>query len=714
MDQYNPKIIEKKWQEEWEKKGLSSTPVDATRDNKMYVLPQLPYPSGSGLHAGHAEVYAACDIYARFLRMQGKKVLQVFGLDSFGLPAENYAIKTNVHPRETINKAGEMFCEQVRSLGISVDWDRFVRSSDPNYYQWTQWFFLLMYKRGLAYRKKQSVNWCDSCKTVLANEQVTPQGMCERCETVVIQKEMEQWYLKITEYAERLLEGLDRIDWPEETKQRQRNWIGRSEGAEILFRIPCGTCGKKPVGQTISCADDKTVAVFTTRPDTIFGTTYLVLAPEHPFIQNQKSKIKNWNEVQAYIEKTGKKTELDRQIEKEKTGVELEGIQAINPVNGEGIPIWIADYVLATYGTGAIMAVPAHDERDFAFAKKFGLKIRQVVDPTEYFVAVDKANVDFKKLNEYRKTIFVNEIVFGAEGQFTLAVRNKKIMNKIVQNCITRGGVKGIYSSGEESVQDWYKTEEEKEYRPFLDEATAINSDFLNDLETKEAKEKIIQHLEAERMGKRHIQYKLRDWSVSRQRFWGAPIPMIYNEQRAKNKKHYLFLHGYRAHGSDCFRSWLKHELEKQGHIVWAEDLPNTDKPHIDEQVDFVLRTADLSEDTVIVAHSHGGGVAFRLLEKTKQKIAKVVLVDCFYKPEFTDKKRPDVEKSDTWTFDFEKIRAAADEFVIVHDRDEKTISKKQAEEMAELLGARLIFETPQERHFTGAKKKRILGKKGF
>jgi len=236
MDKYNPKSIEQKWQSYWEENKTFSTPTDATSENKYYILPQLPYPSGSGLHVGHAEVYTACDIYARYQRMKGKKVLQVFGLDSFGLPAENYAIKTNVHPKETIDQTGANFVEQVKKLGASVDWDRFVRSSDPEYYKFTQWFFLLMYERGLAYRKTQAVNWCDSCKTVLANAQVVD-GHCERCDTVVVQKDMEQWYLKITDYAEKLLEGLDRIDWPEETKKRQKDWIGKSMGASIAFDV---------------------------------------------------------------------------------------------------------------------------------------------------------------------------------------------------------------------------------------------------------------------------------------------------------------------------------------------------------------------------------------------------------------------------------------------------------------------------------------------
>ena len=468
MDQYNPKEVEQKWQKRWEEQGLFKTPKDAGKNNKMYILPQLPYPSGSGLHVGHAEVYTACDIYARYQRMTGRKVLQVMGWDAFGLPAENYAIKTNIHPRISTNKAIDTFREQIKILGVSVDWDREVGSHNPDYYKWTQWFFLLMYKRGLAYRKKQSVNWCDGCKTVLANEQVTTEGKCERCETIVVQRDMEQWFLKITDYADRLDKDLDRVDWPAETKQRQRNWIGRSEGATIRFPIVIpseveGSLGIKSKRDSSTALrsgrNGSVVEVFTTRPDTVFGATYLVLTPEHELIQSLKSEVKNWKEVEKYIAETKLKTELDRQTQKEKTGVELKGIKAINPASGEEIPVWIADYVLATYGTGAVMAVPAHDERDFEFAKKFGLEIKMVVCPN------------------YPEPVC-----------------------PILENA-------------------------------FVGEGHAVGSDFLDSLPTKDAKKKIIQWLEKNGHGEKKVTYKLRDWSVSRQRFWGAPIPMLYDEK---------------------------------------------------------------------------------------------------------------------------------------------------------------------------------------
>ncbi|MCX6781903.1 MAG: leucine--tRNA ligase [Candidatus Magasanikbacteria bacterium] len=466
MKSYDPKKIEKKWQKRWEKEKLFATPSETTREDKYYILPQLPYPSGSGLHVGHAEVYAACDIYARYKRMTGKKVLQVIGWDAFGLPAENYAIKTNVHPRKSTDQAIDMFRRQIQLLGVSVDWSREVGSHNPDYYKWTQWFFLLFYKRGLAYRKKQAVNWCDSCKTVLANEQVTGDGKCERCDTVVEQKEMEQWYLKITDYADRLLEDLDKLDWPEETKKRQKDWIGRSEGAEVQFTVIARSeTTKQSRGIAASSAsqsprDDNSITVFTTRPDTLFGSSFMVLAPEHLLVQNLKNKIENWKEVEQYIEQTKLKTDLDRQTQKEKTGVELKGIKAINPANQKEISIFIADYVLATYGFGAIMAVPAHDERDFEFAQKNDLPITQVVSPV---------------------------IPSEAEGSLR-------------PMCFTGEGV-------------------------------AINSDFINGLTTEKAIEKMNEWLEEENIGKRKIQYRLRDWSISRQRFWGAPIPVLYDEK---------------------------------------------------------------------------------------------------------------------------------------------------------------------------------------
>jgi len=434
----------------WNKEKNLYRANDFSKKPKLYVLDMFPYPSGDGLHVGHVESYTATDIYSRYFRMKGFNVLHPQGWDAFGLPAENFAIKTGIHPAITTKKAIKRFKSQMKMLGFSYDWEREINSSDPSYYKWTQWFFLLMYKNGLAYKKKAKVNWCPKCKTVLANEQAEG-GKCERCETKVIQKELSQWFFKITDFIEDqvyngrkikgLLSGLDDVDWPESTKEAQRNWIGKSEGAIVKFEI-VNSKSKKI----------ETVEVFTTRPDTLFGATYFVLAPEHPILKTQKTNIKNQKEINEYIKKTRKKTELERtDLAKEKTGVKIEGLKAVNPVNKKTIPIFIADYVLMEYGTGAIMAVPAHDERDYEFAKKYNLPIIEVV-----------------KGGNIKKEAFVGE---------------------------------GIN----------------------------VNSGFLNGLKTKVAKEKMIEWLEKNNLGKRAVQYKLRDWLISRQRYWGAPIPIVYD-----------------------------------------------------------------------------------------------------------------------------------------------------------------------------------------
>lgn len=427
---YDHKKIEKKWQDRWKDAKAGFVDETSPQDHAIYYLIMFPYPSGSGLHVGHVESYTAIDILARKERMCGKNVLCPIGYDAFGLPAENYAIKTGVHPKETTETAIANFHRQMESLGLSFDWSREISTADPTYYKWTQWIFLQFYNNGLAYRKKSPVNWCEGCHTVLANEQVVD-GACERCGTIVTQKDLEQWFFNITKYADRLLSGLDKIDWPEKIKSMQRNWIGKSVGAEIKF-----ACG------------EKTITVFTTRPDTLFGASYLVLAPEHELVDSIVTDDHR-EEVDTYRTATTKKSSLERtELQKEKTGV-FTGAHAINPATNEQIPIWIADYVITTYGTGAIMAVPAHDERDFEFAKKYKLEIKMVVESTE--------------------------------------------------EC-------------------------------FTGESTSINSDFLNGLSTKDAKQKIISWLEEKGIGNAKTTFRLRDWLVSRQRYWGAPIPIIWCE----------------------------------------------------------------------------------------------------------------------------------------------------------------------------------------
>ncbi len=431
---YNFKDIEKKWQDKWEKDGTFNAKEDYTM-KKWFGLIEFPYPSGQGLHVGHPRSFTALDIIARKRRLQGYNVLYPIGFDAFGLPAENYAIKTNVHPKITTAQNIENFTKQLKSLGISFDWSRKIDTTDPNYYKWTQWIFIQLFKHGLAYKATMPINFCTGCKVGLANEEVV-NGVCERCGSAVVQKEKSEWMLKITDYAQRLIDDLDDVDFLEKIKIQQKNWIGRSDGADVNFAIS---------------GIDKTLKVYTTRPDTLFGATYMVISPEHPILDELADKIENIDEVKKYQEQASLKSAFERsELNKEKTGIEIKGFRAINPVNGKEIPIWISDYVLITYGTGAIMAVPAHDTRDYEFATKFGIDIIPVLD------------------------------------------------------------------GGDISKE------------PFLGDGPHINSDFLDGLNKEDAIKKIISWLEDKHIGTKQVNYKLRDWVFSRQRYWGEPIPMVY------------------------------------------------------------------------------------------------------------------------------------------------------------------------------------------
>ena len=437
---YNHKVVEKKWQKVWDDNKAFAATDDYSKP-KYYALVEFPYPSGQGLHVGHPRPYTALDIVARKRRMQGYNVLYPMGWDAFGLPTENYAIKNKIHPKIVTENNVKRFKEQLHSLGYSFDWDREINTTDPSYYKWTQWIFLKLFKAGLAYKKEMPINWCTSCKVGLANEEVV-NGVCERCGAPVVRKVKSEWMLKITDYAEKLIEGLDHVDYIERVKVSQKNWIGKSQGAEVDFSIK----GK----------EDK-LRVYTTRCDTLFGVTYMVVSPEHPIIDKYKDELKNWDAIAAYRDEAAKKSDFERaELAKEKTGVQIEGLTAINPVNGKEIPIWISDYVLMSYGTGAIMVVPAHDERDWEFAKKFNLPLIQVV----------------AKIGE--------EVDINAAA--------------------------------------------------FTDVATGvvINSDFLNGLEVKDAKAKMIAFLEEKKIGTAKTNYKLRDWVFSRQRYWGEPIPIVH------------------------------------------------------------------------------------------------------------------------------------------------------------------------------------------
>lgn len=437
---YNHKVVEGKWQKVWDDNKAFAATDDYSKP-KYYALVEFPYPSGQGLHVGHPRPYTALDIVARKRRMQGYNVLYPMGWDAFGLPTENYAIKNKIHPKEVTKTNVARFKKQLHSLGYSFDWDREINTTDPEYYKWTQWIFLKLFKAGLAYKKEMPINWCTSCKVGLANEEVV-NGVCERCGSEVVRKVKFEWMLKITDYADKLIEGLDGVDYIERVKVSQKNWIGRSTGAEVDFSVK----GK----------EDK-LRIYTTRCDTLFGVTYMVVSPEHPILDKYKDEISNWSDIEAYREQAAKKSDFERsELAKDKTGVCIDGLTAINPVNGKEIPIYVSDYVLMSYGTGAIMAVPAHDDRDWEFAKKFGLPLIQVV-------AKDGEEVD------------INEAAFTDVATGVL-----------------------------------------------------INSDFLNGLEVKDAKEKMIKFLEEKGIGQAKTNYKLRDWVFSRQRYWGEPIPIVH------------------------------------------------------------------------------------------------------------------------------------------------------------------------------------------
>jgi len=436
--EYRPSDIEKKWQQIWEDDKAFEAVIDKSK-KKFYGLIEFPYPSGNGLHVGHPRSNTAMDIIARKRRLEGYNVIFPIGWDAFGLPAENFAIKNKVHPATVTEKNVAHFKEQLKKIGFSFDWSKEINTTDPAYYKWTQWIFLKLFEKGLAYKAEIPINWCTECKVGLANEEVV-NGVCERCGGEVIRKVKSQWMLKITDYAQKLLDGLDNVDFIEKVKTQQRNWIGRSEGAEVDFKVP---------------AMGGALTVYTTRPDTLFGATYMVVSPEHPVIEQLKDKIENYDEVLEYKAAAAKKSDFERtEMAKDKTGVPLKGITAINPVNNKEIPVWISDYVLISYGTGAIMAVPAHDDRDWAFAKKFGLPIIEVVQ--------------------------------GGD----------------VQNA------------------------------PYTDIESGImtNSQFLDGLSVAEAKKTIIDWLDDKGFGHRKVNYKLRDWVFSRQRYWGEPIPLVYCE----------------------------------------------------------------------------------------------------------------------------------------------------------------------------------------
>jgi len=576
--------IEEKWRHIWREQEIYRTDSDSPKP-KCYVLDMFPYPSGEGLHVGHPKGYIATDIYSRFKRMTGHEVLHPMGWDAFGLPAENFAIKHQVHPRTAVDQNVARFKEQLELLGFDYDWSREINTTDPEFYQWTQWIFIQLFKQGLAYESHEPINWCPGCQTGLANEDLEPDGTCERCDSVVEKRPMRQWVLRIREYADRLLEDLDTLTWPEHIKEAQRNWIGKSEGAEIDF--------------TLSTGD--TVTVFTTRPDTLFGATYMVLAPEHKLVEQHRERISNWDEVSQYIEAAANKKEMDRLDDtKVKTGVKLAGITATNPANEEEIPVYIADYVLASYGTGAIMAVPAHDERDYAFAKKYGIEIKQVVVPcaddannppqagmeevkrdTVIVHVRDKSTGKYALLDWHGTLKGISTAIMGGveEGQTPeeaalaeireeAALPNARIVHSLqwvtaakycashknqnrcahsygflaeVENLDEQGDIPEAETAihtlvWEEAanVRSHLTPDHQKQVWDLLQDSDQalvasgylMNSGEFNGMDSEEAKAAITEHVG----GRLTNTYKIRDWVFSRQRYWGEPFPMVHLE----------------------------------------------------------------------------------------------------------------------------------------------------------------------------------------
>lgn len=480
MAKYPFETIEPKWQRYWEENKTFRVTEDPAvpEDKRAYVLDMFPYPSAQGLHVGHPEGYTATDIYCRYLRMNGCNVLHPMGFDAFGLPAENYAIKTGTHPSITTNANIEHFTRQIKACGFSYDWERCVSTCSPDYYKWTQWIFLQLYKKGLAYEAEAPINWCPSCLTGLANEEVKD-GKCERCGTPVTRKTIRQWILKITADAERLLQDLDGLDWPESVKAMQRNWIGKSEGAEVDFKI--------------DGSENDTITVYTTRADTLFGATYMVIAPEHKLVEKLTSSAQK-KAVETYVDQAAKKSDLERtDLAKTKTGV-FTGSYVINPVNGEKIPVWVSDYVLISYGTGAVMAVPAHDERDWDFAKAFHLPIIKTVGSTEEVARIGDGD-------EARGAAILREAGQKAEA-----------------------GESASYEDLKKRFPEIFSTPD----RCTAADGYSINSGMLTGLPTQKSKETITERLTEKGLGKKAVNYKLRDWIFSRQRYWGEPIPLVH------------------------------------------------------------------------------------------------------------------------------------------------------------------------------------------
>lgn len=759
MKEYNFREIEKKWAEKWVEDKVFTPDLEKAK-NPYYALFMFPYPSGEGLHMGHAFVFSAVDAIAKFKKLQGYDVFEPVGWDAFGIHSENYALKIGETPKKMLDRTTGNFTEQLRNLGIGCDWTMLVDTTKPEYYKWTQWIFTKLFEKGLAYQKEALLNWCPSCKTVLADEQIID-GECERCGTKAEKKKMKQWFFKITAYAQRLLDGLEEMDWSDITKAAQKNWIGRSEGAEIEFKIHPPF--KSPLAKGGQMGG---IRVFTTRPDTLFGATYMVLSPEHELVKEitlpeQKKAVGN------YIKKAGAKSDLERTESKEKTGV-FTGAYAINPVNNEKIPIWVADYVLTGYGTGAIMAVPAHDERDFEFAKKFDLPIRTVVEPCFITsegpdkVRIEEPIVDRDAIAaivkhwkndsyivlKWKQADWKTFITGGPENGQTMeeAARNEileetgyknlKLIKELprfhskfyhIPKKINRFAHMQVFyfELKNDECQDISKIEKERHevvwvpkkdveslltaeghkfawriiQKPdtiYTDYGILTDSGKFSGMSSMEAIKAITDFAG----GKLIANYKLRDWCISRQRYWGPPVPVVYCKKCRNEKYNYILLHGRQGSSQDNFFPWLKNKLESLGNKVYCPDLPDAFNPKVEDQADFVIKNTKIDENTIILGHSLGGPVALKILEKTGKKVARVLLLDSPLKPEFNDKRRPDLEKNFNWKFNFEKIKKLA-EFIILADKNLPIIPKEQTLEYNRLLNAsKIVFEKSEGEHF--------------
>jgi len=548
---YNHQKTESKWQKVWQKNDLGQAKDFAK--NKFYYLVEFPYPSADGLHVGHLRPYIAFDALARKKRMEGFNVLYPIGWDAFGLPTENYALKTGIHPAKATQQNIKNFKRQLQALGLSFDWSREVNTTDPKYYKWTQWIFSKLFERGLAYQAKMAINWCPSCKIGLANEEVVD-GKCERCHTETERREIRQWMLRITKYADRLIDDLKTVNFLDKIKAQQINWIGKSYGTNIHLPV---------VGTS------EVVKVFTTRVDTIFGVTAIILAPEHPLvaslleIQNKsaswRTKIKNYEEAKKYIEQAKRKSDLERtDLSKTKTGVELKGVKVLNPINHQELPLWVGDYVIAAYGGGAVIMVAAHDERDFTFAQKYNLPIAEVVKST------------------------------GKD--------------------VERGSRRELLEA-------------------FCSDGVLINSGEFNGLTSQQAREKITEWLIKNNAGNEQINYKLRDWIFSRQHYWGEPIPLVYCEQCAKIKPKILLVHGIHGHSKENWFPWFKKEMESRGYEVLIPDLPNNEHPTLSEWLS-ALKKLDIKKNDrlFVVGHSLGAPTACQFILKNNLKVEKLIL----------------------------------------------------------------------------------------